>query len=212
LNRCVTGFLAFGLVVAGCGSTAVDDSPTTTDAQTPQSTTVTAAPTTTVVQTTTSTTAAATTTAAPDVTMEISSPAFEHQTLIPEKHSCDGDDVSPQLDIANLPEDTVSLVLIMDDPDAPVGTWDHWVAYDIAPTDSVAEGDHEIGVGGTNSWGTTGYGGPCPPSGTHRYIFKLYALDVELGLAEGATKDDVTAAMEGHVLADAALVGTFTRG
>ena len=211
LNRYLIGILAFGLVAAGCASTAVDVSPTTTGAQPPLSTTATAAPTTTEAHTTASTTAAATTTDAPEVTMEISSPAFEHQAPIPEKHSCDGDDVSPRLDIANLPEDTVSLVLIMDDPDAPIGTWDHWIAYDIAPTESIAEGDHEIGTSGTNSWATTGYGGPCPPSGTHRYVFQIYALDIELGMAEGATKAEVIVAMDGHIIEEAQLVGLFSR-
>jgi Raf kinase inhibitor-like YbhB/YbcL family protein len=190
LNRYLTGVLTIGLVATGCNSTAVEVSPTTAGAQPPQSTTV---------------------TAGPDATMEISSPAFEHQTSIPQRHSCDGDDVSPQLDVANLPDDAVSLVLVMDDPDAPAGTWDHWVAYDIAPIDSIAEGDHDIGIGGVNSWGTTGYGGPCPPSGTHHYFFQVYALDVELGLAEGATKAEVIAAMDGHIIDRAQLVGLFSR-
>jgi Raf kinase inhibitor-like YbhB/YbcL family protein len=117
--------------------------------------------------------------------------------------------ISPQLDIADAPAGTASLVLIMDDPDAPGGTWDHWIAYDIAPTDSIAAGNDSTGTGGLNSWGKTGYGGPCPPSGTHRYFFKVFALDAVLGLSEGSDSTAVTAAMEGHVLSEATLPGTF---
>lgn len=143
--------------------------------------------------------------------MEITSPAFEQGDPIPAKYSCDGENVSPKLDVAAIPDEAVTLVLVMDDPDAPGGTWDHWISYDITPVDTIAEGDHEIGTGGLNSWQLSGYGGPCPPSGAHRYIFKLFALDVELGLAEGATKAAVISAMEGHVLTDAELMGTFAR-
>jgi Raf kinase inhibitor-like YbhB/YbcL family protein len=153
-----------------------------------------------------------TTTTIEEADMEISSPAFNQGEAIPVKFSCDGEDVSPQLDISAIPEATTSLALILDDTDAPGGTWDHWIAYDIAPVGSIAEGDDGIGTGGLNSWQMTGYGGPCPPSGTHRYFFKLYALDAELGLADGATKTDLTDAMKGHILAEAELLGVFTRG
>ena len=142
--------------------------------------------------------------------MDITSPAFEHDEPIPAKYSCDGENVSPHLDISNLPEETLALALIMDDPDAPGGTWDHWIAYDIDPVAAIDEGDHAIGTVGLNSWSETGYGGPCPPSGVHRYFFKLFALDAELGLGDGATKTEVLNAMEGHILSDATLVGTFT--
>ncbi len=142
--------------------------------------------------------------------MELTSPAFDHEAAIPARFTCDGDNVSPELRISGVPEDAAALVLIMDDPDAPVGTWDHWVAYDFAPTGMIPEDVGELGTQGLNSWKQTGYGGPCPPSGTHRYFFTVLALDAPLGLAEGADKTDVLAASEGHVLAEAVLMGTFT--
>jgi Raf kinase inhibitor-like YbhB/YbcL family protein len=102
-------------------------------------------------------------------------------------------------------------VLIMDDPDAPVGTWDHWVAYDIDIARDVPEGVRSLGTPGRNSWRRTGYGGPCPPFGEHRYYFRLYALDGCLGLREGAGKKQVLAAMQGHVLGEATLMGRYSR-
>lgn len=164
---------------------------------------------------TTATAAAAnptTTTRMETPAMKITSPAFEEGGAIPRKHSCNGENVSPQLDIADVPVDTAALVLIMDDPDAPGGTWDHWIAFDIAPTTMIAEGDDGIGTGGLNSWNETGYGGPCPPSGTHRYFFKVIALDSALGLGEDVDKATVTSTTKGHVLAEAALMGTFASG
>jgi Raf kinase inhibitor-like YbhB/YbcL family protein len=143
--------------------------------------------------------------------MRLSSPAFEHEGDIPSRHTCDGSDISPALAIEDLPPDTVSLALIMDDPDAPAGTWDHWIAYDIAPASVIPEGA-EPGTPGTNSWDRTGYGGPCPPSGTHRYFFRLYALDVELGWEPGADKMSVLDAIHDHVLAEATLLGFYSRG
>lgn len=143
--------------------------------------------------------------------MELTSPAFELEATIPVRYTCDGDDLSPELRITSIPEDAVALVLIMDDPDAPVGTWDHWVAYDFAPVGSIPENVGDLGTAGLNSWKQTGYGGPCPPSGTHRYFFRILALDAPLGLAEGADKSTVLVASEGHVLAEASLMGTFAR-
>ncbi len=144
--------------------------------------------------------------------MELTSTAFEPNDAIPEKSSCDGDDVSPQLAIAGTPDGTKTLVLIMDDPDAPVGTWDHWIEFDIpATTATVREGAGLLGTPGNNRWGRTGYGGPCPPGGTHRYFFKLYALDRALNLPEGSSKQAVEAAMAGHVLANAELIGLYSR-
>jgi Raf kinase inhibitor-like YbhB/YbcL family protein len=150
--------------------------------------------------------------------LTLHSPAVEEGGSLPRKYSCDGDDVSPPLSWTEAPDETESLVLIMDDPDAPAGTWVHWVVYDIPPT---AEGFDEdvpprtvLSAGGThgeNSWGTLGYGGPCPPDGTHRYVFKLYALDASLGLDPGAAKRTVLASMEDHVLEEARLVGEYTR-
>jgi Raf kinase inhibitor-like YbhB/YbcL family protein len=142
--------------------------------------------------------------------MELTSPAFAHEAMIPEKYSCEGSNVSPALQIANVPTDTVTLALVMDDPDAPGGTWDHWVEFNIEPRESIPEGIAGLGTPGNNSWGTTGYGGPCPPSGTHRYFFHIYALDTELGLPEGASKADVLAAIDGHEIAHATLMGLFS--
>jgi Raf kinase inhibitor-like YbhB/YbcL family protein len=143
--------------------------------------------------------------------MNLTSPAFVQEASIPARFTCDGDDVSPELVISAVPADTVSMVLIMDDPDAPGETWDHWVAYDVSPTTSIPEDVGPIGTAGANSWQRTGYGGPCPPSGTHRYFFTVLALDSELGLPEGAGKAEVLAAAEGHVIAEAVLMGTYSR-
>ena len=150
---------------------------------------------------------------------ELISTAFEQGEPIPAKYSCDGEDISPSLAWGDPPNGTQSLVLIMDDPDAPGGTWDHWIVFNI-PAD-IRELPEAVQVGtkfdevaatfGKNSWGRSDYGGPCPPGGTHRYFFKLYALDITLGLDENADKDQVLAAMESHVLAEAELMGTFSR-
>jgi len=165
--------------------------------------------------TTTATTAATTdpipTTTTEGAAMELTSPAFDHDEAIPVRYTCDGDDVSPELRIAEIPEGTATLALIMDDPDAPGGTWDHWIAIDLAPTGTIPESVGELGTGGLNSWEQLGYGGPCPPSGTHRYFFRVLALDAPLGLDEGSDKSQLLAASEGHVLAEAVLMGTFSR-
>ncbi|MBI2652383.1 YbhB/YbcL family Raf kinase inhibitor-like protein [Candidatus Woesearchaeota archaeon] len=144
--------------------------------------------------------------------MKLTSSAFQNNGAIPSEFTCDGADVSPPLAISDVPKNAKSLVLIMDDPDAPVGTWDHWVVFDIPPsTREILEGTEPDGVAGRNSWGKTGYGGPCPPSGTHRYFFKLYALDTELNLPQGTTKKDLEKAMQGHIVAQAQLMGTYKR-
>jgi len=142
--------------------------------------------------------------------LHVSSPAFEHNALIPAKYTCDGDDVSPPLTIGGIPEGTKSLVLIVDDPDAPMGTWDHWVVWNIPPTRSIAE-DTVPGTEGVNTYRRHSYGGPCPPSGTHRYFFKVYALDTLLSLGSNATKRDVEKAMQDHVLAKGELIGLYRR-
>jgi len=150
--------------------------------------------------------------------MELTSSAFSQGQSIPDKFSCKGEDVSPVLSWGEPPAGTQSFAFIMDDPDAPAGTWDHWVLFNIPasarglpegyPSDtSLADGS----MSGNNSWGTTGYGGPCPPSGTHRYFFKLYALDETLGISAGASKGELEKAMVGHILAQGELMGTFTR-
>jgi hypothetical protein len=149
-----------------------------------------------------------------DSTMEISSPAFEQGGEIPVRFTCDGEDVSPELRITGIPEGA-SLALIVDDPDAPAGTWDHWVEYDIptsGPELTIAENAGQLGTPGLNSSGETGYGGPCPPPGTpHRYFFRVYALDAPLSIPGEADSDALRTAMEGHVLAEAELMGTFER-
>ena len=143
--------------------------------------------------------------------MRISSPAFEDEGDIPARFTCAGEDISPPLLLEDVPPEAVSLVLVMDDPDAPMGTWDHWVAYDIEPLAEVPAGIGSLGTAGTNSWGRTGYGGPCPPSGTHRYVFQLFALDRRIGWEEGADKTSVLEAIHEHVLAEASLLGFFSR-
>jgi hypothetical protein len=128
------------------------------------------------------------------------------------KYTCDGQDISPPLEWSGTPEGTQSLVLISDDPDAPVGTWVHWVLFDLpADTNSLPEGAQDLGTDGNNSWRRPGYGGPCPPSGTHRYFFKLYALDTALNLEAGASKEQVEKAMQGHILAQGELMGKYER-
>lgn len=144
--------------------------------------------------------------------MKLTSFVFTNNGAIPSEYTCDGADSSPPLTISDVPKNAKSLALIMDDPDAPVGTWDHWIVFNIpASTKQIQKGTEPQGVGGKNSWGRTGYGGPCPPSGTHRYFFKLYALDTELNLPKGSTKRDLERAIEGHILAKAELMGTYKR-
>ena len=148
------------------------------------------------------------------------STAFEQGDPIPAKYSCDGNDISPSLAWGDPPAGTKSLTLIMDDPDAPVGTWDHWILFNISP--DLRELEENLPVTGknqdpgsifvgNNSWGRAEYGGPCPPSGTHRYFFKLYALDTTISLLPGATKQELLNAMDGHILAETGLMGTFSR-
>jgi Raf kinase inhibitor-like YbhB/YbcL family protein len=155
--------------------------------------------------------------------MKLTSPAFAPESEIPRKHTCDGEDVSPELAWSDAPAGTKEFALIMDDPDAPPGTWVHWVAYGIpASQGGFAEGvpRSEKLDGGTiqgKCWGVdsfrrTGYYGPCPPPGApHRYYFRLYALDTNLDLPPGATKSETMSAMEGHVLAEAVLMGRYGR-
>ncbi|MEW5805539.1 MAG: YbhB/YbcL family Raf kinase inhibitor-like protein [Patescibacteria group bacterium] len=140
------------------------------------------------------------------------SPAFEHQGYILPEYTCDGENINPPLGIKNVSPEAKSLVLIVDDPDAPMGTWVHWVIFNLNPLiDFIEPGKEPGGIVGLNSWGEAKYGGPCPPSGEHRYFFKLYALDKELDLGHGATKKDVVRTMEGHVLQSAELIGRYKR-
>ena len=150
--------------------------------------------------------------------MILKSSAVNEGSIIGAKYTCDGADVSPPLSWSGCPEETESYALICDDPDAPAGTWVHWVFYDIpaSVTDlpehiSTDKNPSTGGTQGVNDFRKIGYGGPCPPGGTHRYYFKLYALDRESGLAPGATKQQLTAAMKGHILAEAQLMGRYRR-
>ena len=153
------------------------------------------------------------------MSIQITSTAFSEGQPISQKYTCQGNDFSPPLAWTNTPPNTKSLALIMDDPDAPAGTWVHWVLYDLpATTTELAENTPKSAQlpGGTkqglNSWPRLGYNGPCPPSGKpHRYFFKLYALDTMLNLKPGVTKKDLLKAMEGHVLAEGQLMGTYQR-
>ena len=152
-------------------------------------------------------------------TMKISSASFSAGEMIPKKFTCDGPDASPRLNWTEPPAKTQSFALIMDDPDAPAGTWVHWVLFDLpADTRELAEGvakQEQVANGarqGRNDFGKIGYGGPCPPAGNpHRYFFKLYALDAKLNLKAGATKADVEGAMKGHILAHAEVIGKYGR-
>ena len=156
------------------------------------------------------------------MSLNLSSTAFAHGGAIPATYTCDGRDVSPPLGWSGIPENTRSLALIVDDPDAPdpaapQRTWVHWVLYNLPPTttglpEAVAMADLPPGTReGTNDWKRTGYGGPCPPIGRHRYFHKLYALDVVLAALGAPTKAGLEHAMQGHILAQAELVGTYQR-
>jgi len=142
--------------------------------------------------------------------MRLASSEFENNGQIPSKFTCDGANISPPLNIEEIPENTKTLALIMDDPDAPMGTFVHWVTWNIKPTTKIPEAQ-KTGLEGINGFGNLGYGGPCPPSGTHRYVFKLYALNAEIDLNRGATKKDLEDAMKDHILAKAELVGKYSR-
>ncbi len=156
--------------------------------------------------------------------LKITSSAFKHNEKIPSKYSCEGEDINPPLDIDGIPKETESLVLIVDDPDAPIGTWDHWVVWNIvvAIIEGVEGGNNLVtikirentvpGIEGLNSFGKHSYGGPCPPSGTHRYFFKVYALNKMLELDQNSKKVDVEKAMEGSILAKGELVGLYNIG
>ncbi len=152
------------------------------------------------------------------MTLSISSTAFAAGQAIPADYSCLGRSVSPPLAWSNAPSGTKSFALIMDDPDAPIGTFVHWVIYNLPasspglPEAVPASGQLADGTAqGNNGAGRLGYTGPCPPSGTHRYFFKLYALDTVLGLSPGASKDQLLKAMQGHILAQGELMGTFSK-
>jgi hypothetical protein len=158
------------------------------------------------------------TTGGKDMKIEIKSPAFEEGGMIPRQYTCDGKDISPPLTWSAVPAGTKSLALICDDPDAPMGTWVHWVIFNI-PGDIKALPENmpsqkKLGMEaqqGTNDFRKIGYGGPCPPGGTHRYYFKLYALDTEINLEPGITKAQLLKTMEGHIVAEGQLMGRYKR-
>ena len=144
--------------------------------------------------------------------MKITSSAFQEGGNIPSKFTCDGSNTSPPLQITGIPSQTKTLVLIADDPDAPSGLFTHWLVWNIPPqTSSIVEGSAPKGVQGTNDFGKSGYGSPCPPSGAHRYYFRVFALDRELDLRSGAKRRQVDAAIKGHVIAQGELVGRYSR-
>lgn len=142
--------------------------------------------------------------------MKIVSPSFKNNEYMPARFTYDGEDINPALDIENLPEGTKSLALIVDDPDAPAKIWVHWVVYDILPSNHIDE-DSIPGKQGINDSGGKDYHGPCPPSGTHRYYFKVYALDKVLGLKDGISKADLEKAMQRSILSSAELIGLYKR-
>ena len=152
------------------------------------------------------------------MSIKITSPVFKDGGMIPPKYTCDGENISPPINWGNKPAGTKSIALICDDPDAPSDTWVHWVIYNIPPDtdglDADVPNDMVLADGtyhGKNDWDKMGYGGPCPPSGIHRYFFKIFALDTKLELEPGATKQELLKAMQGHILSENSLTGKYKR-
>lgn len=145
--------------------------------------------------------------------MQLLSPDFKNNEIIPGKFTCDGLNINPELKIYGIPDNAMSLVVVLDDPDSVGGDWSHWVVWNIDPkTDTIAENSIPAGaVVGKNDFGENKYGGPCPPSGSHKYIFHLYALDTVLNIPENSTKTDLLKAMEGHLIAETKLMGVYSR-
>lgn len=145
--------------------------------------------------------------------MQITSSEFKHNQTIPSKYTCDGENTSPPLQISGVPENAQSLVLIMDDPDAPAGTWVHWLIWNINPSTQEIQANQipSSSQQGTSSFGVAKYGGPCPPSGTHRYFFKLYALDQSLELPPSTDKSTLLKAMQNHILDQTEMIGLYSR-
>lgn len=146
------------------------------------------------------------------ISMKIESPVFENNRKISTKYTCDDRNINPPLTISGVPENAKSLALIVDDPDAPAGTWVHWTIWNMDPAlTEIAEDSVPEGIEGVTNFEKPGYGGPCPHSGTHRYFFKLYALDTILSIPETSDKKALEEAMEGHTLATAELIGLYSR-
>lgn len=153
--------------------------------------------------------------------VQVTSPSFQSMTEIPDVFTCHGDDKSPEINWSGIPEEAQSLVLIMEDPDAPLGTWVHWIVYNLPPEISGLHEGSSIAKSmtnslppgaslGINSWKRADYGGPCPPTGTHRYFFRLYALDIQLDV-ENPDRKTIDLAMNGHILGQGELVGTYQK-
>ena len=142
-------------------------------------------------------------------TLQIESLAFVHNGYIPSKYTCDGENISPPLTINELPEKTKTLAIIAEDPDAPNGTFDHWVVWNITPKQEIPENMKKEGTEGKNGKQKNGYHAPCPPSGVHRYFFKVFALDTFIKLPEGADKKSLLDAMHGHILAGGEIMGLY---
>lgn len=144
--------------------------------------------------------------------LNVSSSAFENEGIIPSEFTCDGQDLSPPLSITNVPKNAKTLSIIMDDPDAPMGTFTHWIVWNIPPNKTqFTRGEKFDFAQGRTSFGTSEYGGPCPPSGTHRYFFKIYALDAKLDLKQGSGVKELQSVMSGHIIAEAILLGKYSR-
>lgn len=144
--------------------------------------------------------------------MKIQSPAFDNEERIPITYTCDGENINPTISFLEIPTTAKSLLLIVDDPDAPVGLWTHWIVYNMPPnTTEIVENSTPPGVEGLNSSSNVGYQGPCPPSGTHRYFFRLFALDTVLPDLDTVTREQIDAAMKNHIVEKAELMGTYSR-
>lgn len=143
-------------------------------------------------------------------TLTVTSPDFEHEGEIPSRFTCDGEDSNPTLNIQGIPEGTKSLAIIMEDPDVPLTTFNHWIIWNIPPTETLAENSVQ-GVQGNNSLGRNSYLGPCPPGGTHRYFFKVYALNSMLDLEESSNKSKLEEAMAGRILAQGEIMGHYQK-
>lgn len=197
MRRLLVILMASGLAACSSSDSAEDTTPESLD-------------------TTTTTAAETTTTATSPRAFAVGSSAFTNGGAIPGEFTCDGDDVNPPLEIVGIPDGTESLVIIVDDPDAPVGTWDHWVEFDISSgpgSFQVARDTGPLGTQGINSWNLEGYRGPCPPEGDdpHTYHFRIHALDGPLDLPDGVDGETVQTAMEGRVVASVELTGTYSR-
>ncbi|MGZ3864507.1 MAG: YbhB/YbcL family Raf kinase inhibitor-like protein [Bacteroidia bacterium] len=145
-----------------------------------------------------------------NTTLKVKSPAFEHNGHIPEKYTCEGQNINPAISVTDIPKGTESLALIMDDPDAPKGTFDHWIMWNISPQGEINE-NGAPGVQGKNGRGENKYTGPCPPSGNHHYHFKIYALDTKLDIPALTNKNGLLKAMTGHIIASGELIGVYKK-